>query len=257
MFNLKNKLLIPCVIIWLCFFILFSLSPAVRLPILNILKYPLILSAAVSREAGGLIFYHRNFTQNLRLKNEIDLLKQRINASEEVSLENERLKKMLSLKQRSSFKVILARVIAGSADSWSSSIIIDKGNSSGIKRGMAVITYLGLAGRVVETANSTSKIMLISDPDLSVSGMLQRSRQEGIVSGTLGANLIMRYLPEDSDIKIDDKVVTSGLSRVYPKGLLIGSVIDLGREYSGLSRYAIIKPTVNLSSIEEVLVIIP
>ena len=171
-------------------------------------------------------------------------------------MENERLKKLFSIKQRSSFKVILARVIAGSADSWSSSIIIDKGSSSGIKRGMAVITYLGLAGRVVETTGSASKIMLISDPDLSISGIVQRSRQEGIVSGTLGANLIMRYLPEDSDIRIGDTVVTSGLSKACPKGLLIGSVIEIGREYSGLSRYAIIKPAVNLSSIEEVLVVI-
>lgn len=256
MFNIKNKPLIFCVFISLCFLLLFSLSPAARLPLLNTLKYPLILSSAIGREAHGLIFYHRNFTQNQRLRNEIDLLKQRLNVLEEASLENERLKKLFSIKQRSSFKVILARVIAGSAGSWSSSIIIDKGSYSGIKRGMAVITYLGLAGRVVETTNSTSKIMLISDPDLSISGMVQRSRQEGIVSGTLGANLIMRYLPEDSDIRIDDKVVTSGLSKAYPKGLLIGSVIGMDREYSGLSRYAIIKPAVNLSGIEEVLVII-
>ncbi|MBL7151514.1 MAG: rod shape-determining protein MreC [Candidatus Omnitrophica bacterium] len=256
MFNLKKKPLIFCLFVSLCFILLFSLSPALRTPLINTLKYPLSLFSVIGREAHGLIFYHRNFTQNRRFRNEIDLLKQRLNDSEEVALENERLKKLFSIKQRSSFKVILARVIAGSADSWSSSIIIDKGSSSGIKRGMAVITYLGLAGRVVETTGSASKIMLISDPDLSISGIVQRSRQEGIVSGTLGANLIMRYLPEDSDIRIGDTVVTSGLSKACPKGLLIGSVIEIGREYSGLSRYAIIKPAVNLSSIEEVLVVI-
>jgi rod shape-determining protein MreC len=121
---------------------------------------------------------------------------------------------------------------------------------------MAAITYLGLLGRVAETSESTSKIMLVSDPDMGVSGLIQRSRQEGLVCGTLGSHLIMKYLPEEADIKVSDIVVTSGLSQEYPKGLLIGRVIDIGREFSGLSRYAVIEPAVKLSNIEEVLIIV-
>jgi rod shape-determining protein MreC len=66
----------------------------------------------------------------------------------------------------------------------------------------------------------------------------------------------MKYLPEDADIKLQDTIVTSGLNNNYPKGLFIGSVIDIGKDFSGLSRYAVIKPAVNLSNIEEVLVIV-
>lgn len=230
--------------------------PALSTPILNTLKQPLNLLAFMRREASALIFYHCNYAQNEKLNREISLLKSQLNALREIHLENTRLKNLLSLKEKSPHKLVAARVIGRSTDNWSSSIIIDKGRRSGIKPGMPAITYLGLAGRVIEATESTSKILLLSDPALSISALVQRSRQEGLVSGTLGPNLIMKYLPEEADIKAQDIIVTSGLTVSYPKGLLIGRVVDTGREFSGLSRYAIIKPALNLSNIEEVLIII-
>ena len=256
MFKFKKKKLIFFSI--LCFLLLFASSsiPYLRSPLLNTLKYPLSLLTLIRREAGAIIFYHRNFIQNERLKKDIDLLRNKLNAKEEVYLENARLKNLLYFKQKFSYKVIAARIIAHSPDSWSSGIIIDKGRYNGIKRGMVAITYLGVVGRVIETQEFTSKILLINDPNLGVSAIVQRSRQEGLVSGTLGTHLIMRYLPEESDIRIQDVIITSGLNQIYPKGLLIGTVIGIGKEFSGLSRYAIIKPCVDLSNIEEVLIII-
>jgi rod shape-determining protein MreC len=120
---------------------------------------------------------------------------------------------------------------------------------------MPVINSQGLVGRVIETTRSTSKVLLISDPGLGVSAVIQRSRQEGLVCGALGGYLIMRYLAEASDIRPQDAVVTSGLSQNYPKGLLIGTVVDISRE-SGLGIYARIRPAASLSNIEEVLVIV-
>jgi rod shape-determining protein MreC len=251
----KKKLISLAVVVSLILFLSASI-PALRAPILNTLKQPFILLNFVRREIGGIIFYHRNLIRNEKFGRENDLLRQKLNTLNEIYLENVRLKKLLFLKQQSPYKLTAARVIGRSADSWSSVIIIDKGTSHGITRGMAAITYLGLLGRVVETSESTSKIMLISDPNLGVSGIAQRSRQEGLVCGTLGSHLIMKYLPEEADIKVSDVVVTSGLNGEYPKGLLIGRVIDIGREFSGLSRYAIIEPAVKLSNIEEVSIII-
>jgi len=170
-------------------------------------------------------------------------------------LENVRLQKLLNLKERSPYKLIAARVIGRCSDSWSSCIIIDKGKNRGVRPGAAVITYLGVAGRVTEVSALTSKIVLITDPNLGVSAIVQRSRQEGLVSGTLGNSLIMRYLPDDSDIKIEDVIITSGLNNNYPKGLIIGNVVEIGKDFTGLSLNAIIKPAVNLPNIEEALVI--
>ncbi|MCX5700934.1 MAG: rod shape-determining protein MreC [Candidatus Omnitrophica bacterium] len=254
MFNLKNKNLILVLSI-VSFIVLLSLSVVILVnPLISMLRYPLGFVSAIQREVGGVVFYHRNLVQNDLLKREVDYLKNKLNSMNEIYLENLRLKEILSLKQRSPFKFISARVIARSADNWSSGLIIDKGSYSGIKKGMAAVTYLGLIGRVIETTNQTAKVMLLTDPNLGVSSLIQRSRQEGLVCGTLGSNLIMKYLPEDADIKLQDVIVSSGLNNSYPKGLLIGRVVDIGNEFSGLSKYAIIRPEAQLSNIEEVLI---
>lgn len=233
-----------------------SLIPALRNPLINTLKYPLKIFSFIGYEIKGIIFYHRNLRENEELKKETGLLRQNINTLNEASLENNRLRRILSFKESAGFKVIAARVIGHSPDNWSSAIIIDKGLINGVKRGCVAISYSGLAGRVIECADSTSKIMLINDSNFGVSAIVQRSRQEGLVAGALGNSLIMKYLPKDCDIKVSDVVLTSGLTDNYPKGLIIGTVTDVGDEFSGLSRYANIKPVVNLSSIEEILVII-
>ena len=257
MFKFKKKQLINFLLSVLLVLVLASLIPILRAPLLKTFKFPFSLLTLLRREAGGIIFYHRNLIQNERLNEEVNFLKQKLNEWNEVYQENIRLKNLLSFKQKSAYKVIVAGIIGRSPDNWSSVVIINKGRFNGIKRGMVVITYLGLAGRVIETQETSSQIMLINDPNISVSAIDQRSRWEGLVQGTLGGSLVMRYLSRESDIRAGDKIITSGLTGIYPKGLLIGSVVEIGEEFSGLSRYAIIKPAVNLSSIEEALIIIP
>ncbi|MCM8795506.1 MAG: rod shape-determining protein MreC [Candidatus Omnitrophica bacterium] len=237
--------------------LLFSISlPYFRVSLLNILNGPLRIFTLIRRELEGIIFYHRNLIQLEQLKKQVDLLQQNINTINELRQENQRLKNLLNLKHDLTLKVIAAKVIARSPDNWSSLIIIDKGRVSGIKKGMPVMSYLGLVGRVVETGETTSKIVLINDPDFAVSGIVQRSRQEGLICGSLGEYLLMRYLPKDADIQVQDVIVTSGLTPRYPKGILIGRVLSLADDFSGMGRYAIVKPAVNLSRIEEVLVIV-
>ncbi len=192
-----------------------------------------------------------------RLRNEADALRWRLFDLREISQENARLNNLLNFKQRSPLRLVAAKVIGRSPDSWSSSVLIDRGRENGIKPGMVVVSPQGLVGSIIESADNTSKVLLINDPNQGVSSIVQRSRQEGLVSGTLGTNLIMRYLPEEAQIVVGDIIVTSELSRVYPKGLLVGRVVNLGREFSGLNRYALVKPLVDLANIEEVLVIIP
>jgi rod shape-determining protein MreC len=255
-FKFKNKNIIYVASL-ASLLVLFSLLiPALRKPALDIVELPLNLLTLVRSEIYALIFYHRNYLQNDSLKKENELLKNNQNTATEAYLENKRLKELLSLKVESSYRVIAARVIGRGADNWSSIIIIDKGQNNGIRRGLVATSYKGLVGRVIETGRSTSKIMLINSPEMGVSAMVQRSRQEGLISGSMGSYLVMKYLPKDSDIEPSDTVITSGLTDIYPKGLLIGKVVEVRDEFSGLSRFAIVKPEVNLSSIEEVLIIV-
>jgi rod shape-determining protein MreC len=255
-FKVKKKTLIVVAASAISLILISFSIPSVRAPFLEIFLHPFNIITAIQKEAGGLIFYHRNYVLNDRLQDENYFLRNKINSFAELALENRRLRELLALKEKTAFKVLPAHVIGRSADSWSSVIIVDKGSDCGILRGMAAVNFLGLIGRVTEVSPSASKVTLLNDPNVAVSGLLQRSRQEGLISGTLGSYLIMRYLPEDVDAKPGDIVVTSGLNVMYPKGLLVGTVESVNKEFSGLSRYAIVKPAAKLSGIEEVLIIV-
>lgn len=223
----------------------------------NTFKPHLSFFGLIKREFLGLVFYHRNMLLAQKLQQDLGFLRARLFDLREINLENARLRGLLNFKQKSPWRLVAARVVARSPDSWSSSVILDKGRYNGIKPGMVVISPAGLVGTVIESAQDSAKVLLVNDPNQGVSSIIQRSRQEGLVSGTLGTNLIMRYLPDDADIAVGDLVVTSELSQLYPKGILVGRVVNLGKEFSGLNRYALVKPAVDLANIEEVLVIIP
>jgi len=231
--------------------------PRIRNPIVSLFRSPMIIVQTIKREIGGFIFFHKNLIENEKLKREGDFLRSQLNETRECVLENRRLTQLLSLKQKVSYKAVAARVIGRDPSNWESAVIIDKGKNFNIKKGYVAVTFLGLAGKVVEVGSAASKVMLINDPNFAVSAFVQRSRYEGLVSGSLGNSLMMKYLSKDSDVKTGDMIVTSGLTVLFPKGLLIGQVREVGEEFSELSRYAVIKPAVNLAALEEVLIIIP
>ena len=257
MFKLPRKTLINFIIGACAAFLVSNSLSCFKNSVQKTFKPHLSLIGLLKCELEGVIFYHRNMIKAEELEGQVGILRSKLFDLRELYQENSRLKNLLSFKQRSAQRFIPARVIGRSPDSWSSSVIIDKGKYNGLKPGMVVIDYRGLIGRIAESTDSTSKILLINDPSQGISSIVQRSRQEGLISGTLGANSIMRYLPEDAQITPGDIIVTSELSQIYPKGLLVGKVINVGREFSGLNRYAIIRPAVDLADIEEVLVIIP
>lgn len=256
MFKVKNKSIILAVTGISFLVLLASIIPSARRPLLNILSYPVSVFNAAGREFFGVVFYHRNMVQSEKLKADLDLLRKKMYDYAEVYQENKRLEDLLSLKNSLGYKVIAAKVIGRDPSNWSSSIILNKGFNSGIRRGFVCVNFLGLAGRVVEVDYNYCKVMLLNDSSSSVSAIDQRSRQEGLVCGSLGGSLLMKYLPKDCDVKAGDPVLTSGLTDVYPKGILIGTVTDISQEYSGMASFAVIKPAVNLSALEEVLVIV-
>jgi rod shape-determining protein MreC len=250
--TLTNYILVICAVL-----LIFNSLSCFKNSAQSAFKPHLSFIGMLKHEFSGIIFYHRNMILAERLESDVEMLRGRLFDLREVSQENDRLKSLFNFKQKSPLRLVAARVIARSPDSWSSSVIIDKGRYNGIHPGMAVINSWGLVGNIVESTDNASKVLLINDPNQGVSSIVQRSRQEGLINGTLGTHLIMRYLPDDAQIEVGDTIVTSELSQIYPKGLLIGKVVNIGREFSGLNRYALVKPVVDLANIEEVLVIIP
>jgi rod shape-determining protein MreC len=255
-FTVHKKQLIRIFFGFVALWVAVRAGSTLEAPLLDILRRPLNLLTGFRHEAGALIFYHRNYLDQRALRRENELLRKRLIEYGEVAAENERMRALLAFKEQSSFPLLGAKVTGFSSDSWSSVIIIDRGKKSGVKKSDVVVSYLGLVGRVIESAEQTSKVQLISDPSFGVSAFVQRSRQEGLVSGTLGNLLVMKYLPKDADIQPGDVVLTSGMTELFPKGIAVGTVQEVGMELSGLSRYATIRPAAPLSYLEEVLVII-
>ncbi|MDD5108087.1 MAG: rod shape-determining protein MreC [Candidatus Omnitrophica bacterium] len=256
-FKLSRKTLISFILIASCLFLISNTLSCFKNSIQGVFTPGLSFVGLLKHELSGIIFYHRNMIQAENLNAQVGALRWQLSNLQELNQENARLKGLLNFKQKSPLRLVAARVIARSLEAWSCSVIIDKGKNNRIRPGMAVIDLQGLVGRVVESLDNASKVLLINDSSQGISSIVQRSRQEGLVSGTLGSNLIMRYLPEDAQITVGDLVITSDLSQIYPKGLVIGKVINIGSDFSGLNRFAVVKPAVELANIEEVFVIIP
>jgi rod shape-determining protein MreC len=224
--------------------------------ILNIIKFPLNLTNNISYNINYLLNSKQLIQENLSLRKAVDMLSCQIIRYKEQEAENVRLKALLDFKQKSSLRLVAARVIGKDSTNLSDTLLIDKGQSDGIKNNSVVIAEAGLIGRVLSSASGISRVLLITDPDCRVSATVLRSRQLGMVYGISGRLCKLRYLPLDADIAVGDEVVTSGFSSIYPKGILIGKVIKIAKEPRGLSISALVKPAVGISRLEEVLCIL-
>lgn len=178
----------------------------------------------------------------------------------ESQAELKRLQKLLDFQNASldSYQLLPARVISRSPNNWYRYLLINKGSKQGIKKGMPVISPEGLVGQVGSVSKESAQVNLITDREVAVGVILQESREtNGIIEGRGVSNLLrMINIPYYSSIKKNDRVISSGLSEVYPRGIDIGIVKDISREPSGLLLSADIEPVVDFDQLEEVLIII-
>ncbi len=199
--------------------------------------------------------------QNKQLREEVELLRaQNLTASEYAS-ENQRLRSLLGYKQASiQFDLVAASVIGRDFASWSSVIMINRGTLDGVANNMAVVTEMGLVGHVMEAGLNSSKVQLLIDPRSSVGTIIQRpeSRVAGIVEGDIKNPSCPRMvnIPKDSDVQVEDMVVTSGFGGVYPKGLVVGKIIEIHNEEGGLLKYGVIDTSVDFQKLEDVAIIV-
>ena len=231
------------------------LSSDFRIKTLDVLRMPLKIisgSAYLLRDVTG---FRESIAESKLLKENIANLEKELLNLQEAKLENERLKKLLDFKESDRRKFVPSLVIARDPSGLNDSVIIDRGRKDKIEKGMIVISGSGIAGRVIETGWRISRVLLVTDYDSVFSGVIERTRDEGAVSGNMRAGLIMKYLDLGCDVKKGDKVITSGLYGVFEKGILIGEVVSIEADSSGLYMNAIIKPEVDVRKLEEALVV--
>lgn len=195
------------------------------------------------------------------LKDKAARLEQQQLEMDETNRENERLKALLGFKEeREQFMVEGVRISGKNPGNWFNTLTIDKGSNQGITVNMAVVTDKGLIGRVTDVGKDWSKVRTIVDGQSSVSAIIERTRDNGMVKGnntlTFEDGLCrMINLPLDSDVVVGDRVITSGLGEIFPKGIYIGEVAEVVYERRDMFKTAIVKPGADFQRLEEVLVI--
>ena len=200
-------------------------------PLSQIIGLPLGLFASVDRGLKDLwdsyVSLYRIAEENRQLRQENQLLRGRYTELQERVAATQRLEGLLALKERTGYETVAARVIGRDASNWYQGVVLDKGESDGIKVEMGVMTPAGVVGRVVKTTPAASVVLLVTDPNNAVTGLIQRTRDEGIVEGTAQGRARMKYLPLLSTVQTGDSVVTSGLTGGFPRGLAIGTITSI------------------------------
>ena len=204
--------------------------------------------------------YEALAAENAELKADIAQMEDVARQADSVNRKNARLRGLLNLKATNEDYVMVdAYIIGWNSTDWNSTLTINRGTTSGIQENMCAVTENGqVVGLVTEAGPNYAVIKTILDSTLEISGTISVSGYNGRVSGgyidghkTL---LKMEYLPSSSILRNHDQVVTSG-STVYPRGRIIGSIVDAGFEETGVAKYALLKPAAEVNTLEQIFII--
>jgi rod shape-determining protein MreC len=168
--------------------------------------------------------------------------------------ENDRLRALLDFKAHAPYNSVAAEVIGSSPGESSNAVLIDKGSDAGLMTDFPVVTPDGVAGKVVAVYPHSAQVLLITDAAAGAGVLLEQSRVQGVLKGSGRALCRLEYVMNDATVSPGDKVVTSGMDRVFPKGLPVGTIVkaDDGNIYKNV----VVKPFVALDRLEAVLVVV-
>lgn len=253
------------------YFLAFSVVPLLfmmRFPVIShqtqmasqtVMKPLLVTSQNVSNNIVAtfdyFFLYWKTFETQQHNQQVIDKLENQLFDYAEMKKENERLKELLDLKKTTEQVSIPAKVIGRDLSLWKKTMTLDKGKKDGLEKAMAVIVSKGVIGKVVELTATTSKIILLNDPDARIAVISSDSRSHGVVSGDGSDILKMRYVDLDSGIKEGEVIMSSGMTHDFPANLKMGIVRKVRKDKNGLHLVAEVEPYADLSKVEEVLCI--
>lgn len=196
------------------------------------------------------------------VQKENETLRQRVAALEaqnatlmETAHENERLRGLLLVKEESKLNTVAAKVIGYDPSNWIEALSINVGSQHGIREGMAVLASNGVVGQTIAVAAFSSKVLLITDHSSGLDALIQGTRARGIVEGAGQDSCAWRFVTAPEEVKVGDKLVSSGADGVYPKGLLVGLVTEVDDRGRGLSATIRVAPAQALDKLESVLVV--
>jgi rod shape-determining protein MreC len=214
--------------------------------------------ARIHRSAAGLWVSYLDWkhlrAEVTRLRAETAALRLRQLRQEALEAENTRLRSMATLRQRLPDRTLGADVVARDWNGFTRGLTLDRGRADGVERLAAVLVTGGVVGRVAVLRRHSAVVQVLTDPASSIGGVVLRTRAQGLVEGVAGGRLRLKLAVSEEVLQPGDLVVTSGIGEMFPKGLPLGRVL---RVYAptGLFRTAELEPAVDLTSVEEVLVL--
>jgi len=193
--------------------------------------------------------------ENQLLLTEVSRLESEVVRLRELSQESMALREILELRKQTGFGGVVASVIGADPSGWIQSVTIDRGKVDGIKVDMPAVLGGAVVGQVRAVSSSASNVLVITDRSSGVGALIQRSRARGIVVGSGGNECFMEYVQNTEDVAIGDTVVTSGLDGIYPKGLEIGTVIEIQSPPGEMFQRIRIAPSVNHERLETLFIL--
>jgi rod shape-determining protein MreC len=264
----RNRILLTSGSLLLVSLLVFSVSirsqpyrdPIGRLVLDSLAPFQMVFSSVgrgVGRVWHGYIDLVETRQANERLQLQVAALEGQVVRIGELERENARLADLLSLRARIDGTVLGAHVIARDPGPLAMTLTIDRGERDHLHRGMAVVAPMGVVGQIAEASHAAARVVLLTDHNSGIDAIVQRSRARGIVQGGTDGACYMNYLNRDADVVVGDRVVTSGLDGIFPKGFVIGEVVEIARRHRGLLQQAVVRPSAALDRLEEVLVVDP
>lgn len=194
--------------------------------------------------------------ENIELHEKVEQLTAELNSALERAAELKLLRTQLALPARQPYPELAANVISRDASLWFRRLTIDRGTLDGVKRDMPVATAAGIVGRVISVGPNFAMVQVITDKHAGVGAMLQTSRAMGEVRGLDNDRCELKNVSSSENVEPGDSVVTTGLDRIYPKGLLVGTVERLDADPNGPWHKIIIKPGAPVDRVEHLLVLL-
>ena len=199
-------------------------------------------------------------TENEALRKQVSQMEELAREADSLARENDRLRDILDMSRTNEEYVLVdAYIISWSSNDWTNTVTVNRGEKSGIKVGMCAITSdKEVVGLVTEVGPDHAVVKTVLDSSLEVSATIASSGYNGMVTGAYIEGrkdmLRMRYLPSSAVIRNNDQVVTSG-SAVYPRNLVLGTVVDAGFDDTGVAKYAVLEPAAQIGKLEQVFIL--
>jgi len=193
-------------------------------PLLDAVATPI---QTVRRTAADITDYMHLAEENRALKAQNDTLMEWQRVARELQAQNESLRGLLKFSPDPSASFVTAPIIADTSSGFVRSVVILAGAREGVAKGQAAMTGAGLVGRVLEVGNRASRVLLLTDINARIPVIIERTRDQAVLSGDNSPMPELRYLPRDVDIKIGDRIVTSGAGGAFPPGLPVGEVAEV------------------------------